>query len=148
MSPNYLPQEVSMKVYVFVLLLFTAPAFGQTNVPALAFDSVADFFKLPVGLNFGEVPGVAVDSRGNIYVFTRSNTANGPAYAPAAAQLLEFGPKGEFIREIGKGLYAWSEAHTVRIDKNDNLWAIDKGSDMVIKFDQAGRVMMVFGRRQ
>ena len=67
--------------------------------------------------------------------------------APAAAQLLEFGPKGEFLREIGKGLYAWSEAHSVRIDKDDNIWAIDKGSDMIIKFNQAGRVVMVFGRR-
>jgi len=46
--------------------------------------------------------------------------------------------QGESYREIGKGLYAWSEAHTVRIDKDDNIWAIDKGSDMVIKFNQAG----------
>jgi sugar lactone lactonase YvrE len=35
----------------------------------------------------------------------------------------------------------------VRIDKDDNIWAIDKGSDMVIKFNPAGRVVMVFGRR-
>jgi hypothetical protein len=121
---------------------------AQQNVPDLAFDSVADFFKLPAGMNFGEVPGVAVDSKGNVYVFTRSNTATGPAYGPAAAQLLEFNAKGEFMREIGKGLYGWSEAHTVRIDKDDNIWAIDKGSDMVIKFNQAGRVTMVFGRRK
>ena len=98
-------------------------------------------------MNFGEVPGVAVNSKGHVFVFTRSNSANGPAYAPAAAQLFEFGPDGEYLREIGKGLYAWSEAHTVRIDKDDNIWAIDKGSDMVIKFNQAGRVVMVFGRR-
>ncbi len=57
-------------------------------------------------------------------------------------------PNGEFLREIGKGLYAWSEAHSVRIDKDDNIWAIDKGSDMIIKFNQAGRVVWVFGRRQ
>jgi len=90
---------------------------------------------------------VAVNSKGHIFVFTRSNSANGPAYAPAAAQLFEFLPDGTYLREIGKGLYAWSEAHTVRIDKNDNIWAIDKGSDMVIKFNRAGRVVWVFGRR-
>jgi 6-bladed beta-propeller protein len=128
--------------------LVAAPSFAQQSVPDIPFESVPDFFKLPAGMNFGEVPGVAVDSKGNIYVFTRSNSAGGPAFGAAAAQLLEFGPKGEFLREIGKGLYAWSEAHSVRIDKNDNIWAIDKGSDMVIRFNQAGRVTWVFGRKQ
>ena len=51
------------------------------------------------------------------------------------------------MREVGKGLYAWSFAHSVRIDKDDNIWAIDKGSDMVIKFNPEGRVTMVFGRK-
>src|SRR5882724_8233695 len=139
--------KVRTRLLLFCVLL-ASPMFGQQNVPELAFDSVPNFFKLPPGMNFGEVPGVAVNSKGHVFVFTRSNSANGPAYAPAAAQLLEFGARGEFIREIGKGLYAWSEAHTVRIDKDDNIWAIDKGSDMVIKFNQAGRVVMVFGRRK
>jgi DNA-binding beta-propeller fold protein YncE len=138
-----------MKVWLFVLFVLLAPSsFAQQSAPDIPFDSVPDFLKLPAGMNFGEVPGVAVNSKGHVFVFTRSNSAGGPAYAPSAAQLLEFGPKGEFLREIGKGLYAWSFAHTVRIDKDDNIWAVDKGSDMIIKFNQAGRVMMVFGRRK
>ena len=138
-----------MKTILFSLaLLAAAPALAQQSVPDIPFDSTADFLKLPGGTNFGEVPGVAVNSKGHVFVFTRSNSAGGPAYAPTAAQLLEFGPKGEFIREIGKGLYGWAFAHSVRIDKDDNIWAIDKGSDMVIKFDQNGRVLMVFGRRK
>src|SRR6187402_2765421 len=100
-----------------VLLLLAAPASAQQQTaPDLQFDSVPEFLKLPAGMNFGEVPGVAVSSQGHIFVFTRSNSANGPAYAPTAAQLLEFGPNGEFIGEIGKGLYAWAFAHSVRID--------------------------------
>ncbi len=67
---------------------------------------------------------------------------------PRRRSCFEFGPHGEFLREIGKGLYAWSEAHSVRIDKDDNIWAIDKGSDMIIKFNPAGRVVWVFGRRK
>src|SRR5437763_15622375 len=96
------------------------PTVAMTKAPEIPFDSVPDFFKLPEGMNFGEVPGVAVNSKGHIFVFTRSNSAYGPAYGPTAAQLLEFGPKGEFVREVGKQLYASSCAHSVRIDNADN----------------------------
>ena len=133
---------------VALSVLLAAPSFAQQTVPEIPFDSVPNFLKLPAGTNFGEVPGVAVNSKGHVFVFTRSNSANGPAYAPAAAQLFEFNPKGEFVREIGRGLYGWSFAHSVRIDKDDNIWAIDKGSDMVIKFNPAGLVVWVFGRRK
>ena len=80
-------------------------------------------------------------------MFSRGGTS-GPAYGAAAAQLLEFDADGKFVREIGRNLYAWSFAHAVRIDKEDNIWAVDKGSDMVINFNPDGRVMMVFGRKK
>ena len=124
---------------------------GQQTPPAaseIQFDSIPDFLRLPPGTNLGEVPGVAVDSQHRIYVFSRSGATGGPAYGPTAAQLLEFAPNGDFLREIGRDLYGWSFAHSVRIDKDDNIWAIDKGSDMIIKFNQAGRVQWVFGRRK
>ena len=133
---------------VLVVMLLAVPSTAQQSVPEIPFDSVADFFKLPAGTHFGEVSGVAVNSKGHVFVFTRSNSAGGPAYAPTAAVLLEFGPKGEFVREIGRGLYAWSFAHTVRVDRDDNIWAVDKGSDMVVRFNPAGQVVMVFGRRK
>jgi hypothetical protein len=128
--------------------LMAPPALAQQTAPEIAFDSVPDFPKLPQGMNLGEVPGVAVNSKGHVFVFTRSNSASGPAYAPTAAQLLEFDANGDFVREIGKSLYAWSFAHSVRIDRDDNIWAIDKGSDMIVKFNPAGRVVWVFGRRK
>jgi len=127
-------------------LLAPIVAFAQAvNPPPIAFDG-ADALKPPDDMHLGEVAGVAVNSAGHIFVFQRGNTS-GPAYGAAAAQLLEFGPNGKFIREIGKHLYAWSYAHAVRIDREGNIWAADKGSDMVVKFNPQGRVMMVFGRK-
>jgi len=119
----------------------------QASVPEIPYRSVPDFLKLPPNLYLGEASGVAVNSKGHVFVFSRGNTT-GPAYGAAAAQLLEFGADGHYIREIGHNLYAWSFAHTVKVDAHDNIWATDKGSDMVIKFDPQGRVAMVFGRKQ
>src|SRR5437879_12344740 len=133
---------------VSIVILLALPLFAQQSVPDISFDSVSDFFKLPSGMNFGEVPGVAVDSKGNIYVFTRSNTATGPAYAPEAAQLLEFNPKGDFLREIGKGLYGCSDAHTLPLGKNDKLWAIHKGSALIIMLSHTRRARTLLGRRK
>ena len=134
---------------LFVMLALGAPsALAQQRPPDLPFESNPEFLQLPAGMNFGEVPGVAVNSKGHVFVFTRAPSGGGSAFMPAAAQLFELGPNGAFMREIGRNLYAWAEAHSVRIDKDDNIWAIDKGSDMVVKFNPAGRVMMVFGRRK
>ncbi len=121
--------------------------FAQQTVPEIKFDSVPNPLKLPADIHFGEVSGVAVNSKGHVFVFSRGNT-NGPAYGATAAQLLEFGADGKYLREIGKNLYAWSYAHAVRVDKDDNIWAIDKGSDMIVRFNPEGRVTMVFGRKK
>lgn len=128
------------------LLLGTVPLSAQQAVPEIAFDSVPNFLKLPPDMFLGEVAGVAVNSKGHIFVFNRGNTS-GPAYGAAAAQVLEFAADGSYLREIGKNLYAWSYAHDIRVDRHDNIWAMDKGSDVVVKFNPEGRVDMVFGRK-
>jgi hypothetical protein len=137
-----------MKRCTLLLILATACSLlaQQTKVPEIPFRSVPGFLKMPPDLYLGEVAGVAVNSKGHLFVFSRGSTT-GPAYGAAAAQLLEFSADGKFVREIGHNLYAWSFAHSVRIDKDDNIWVADKGSDMVIKFDPEGRVLMVFGRK-
>jgi hypothetical protein len=131
-----------------VFMLLATTAFAQQAVPEIPFDANITFFKLPVDLNLGEASGVAVNSKGDIAIYSRSNSANGPAYGATASQVLLFDKTGKFIREVGKGLYAWSYAHTVRFDKDDNLWAVDKGSDMIVRFNPEGHVTMVFGRKK
>jgi outer membrane protein assembly factor BamB len=136
-----------MKRSILLLCLFVAaPLFAQ-QPPEIRFQSVPDFLKLPPDLHLGEATGVAVNSKGHIFVFSRGNST-GPAYGASAAHLLQFAPDGRFIREIGHNLYAWSFAHTVKVDKDDNIWVTDKGSDMVIKFNPEGRAVMIFGRKQ
>src|ERR1051326_4200439 len=106
--------------------LFGDPQPALSQAPELHYRVVPDFLKLPPDLYLGEAVGVAVNSKGHIFVFSRGNTT-GPAYGAAAAQLLEFAPDGKFLREIGHNLYAWSFAHSVRIDKEDNIWVAEKG---------------------
>src|SRR4051794_36689383 len=139
--------DVWKSCFIIALALVNTPIFAQQPVPEISYDSVPDFLKLPPNLYLGEVAGVAVNSKRHIFVFSRGNTT-GPAYGAAAAQLLEFGPDGKYLREIGKNLYAWSFAHAVRIDASDNIWVVDKGSDMIIEFNPGGQIVMVFGRKK
>lgn len=141
--------------FLAVLLAAPLPAAAQaqnptpiisTRAPEIAFDA-ADPLQMPPDMYLGEVSGVAVGPTDkHIFIFHRGATS-GPAYGAAAAQLLEFDENGRYLREIGKGLYGWSFAHDVRVDPHGDIWAIDKGSDMIIRFNPQGRVKMVFGRK-
>ena len=137
-----------MKPWLFGLyVLLSAPVFAQETVPVISFESVPNAVKLPPNLYFGEVDR----SRGQFqeaHLCLVAREHNRPCVRGGGGAILEFGPDGRFIREIGKNLYAWAFAHTVRIDKEDNIWAVDKGSDMIVKFNPEGRVLLVFGRKQ
>src|SRR4029077_11233733 len=99
--------KVCVKSLIAMVLLFGSAIVvspQQQMPPEIPFDSVDNFFKLPAELYFGEGAGVAVNSKGHIFVFTRGNVS-GPAFGAAAAMLLEFGPDGKYLREIGHNLY-------------------------------------------
>jgi hypothetical protein len=142
-----------MKRLILLAVSFVAwalvPVATQTpaaTVPELPFESVPDPLTLPPDVHFGEIAGVAINSKGHIFVFSRGNVT-GPAYMAQAAQLLEFDAKGKFVREVGKNNFALAYAHAVRIDKQDNIWIVDKGSNMIVKMNPQGRTLWVFGRR-
>ncbi len=134
-----------MLVALVLVMLGLSPAMAQT-VPELPFESVPNPLSLPADIHFGEIAGVAVNSKKHVFVFSRGNVT-GSAYMAQAAQLLEFDAAGKFVREIGKNNFALSYAHAVRIDKQDNIWVVDKGSNMIVKFNPQGRAEWVFGRK-
>jgi hypothetical protein len=98
------------------------------------------------GHTIGETVGVAKNSKGHLFVFTRSGNV-GPARGSTASQLFEFDQNLKFVKQWGQDNYAASFAHTVRVDKYDNVWMTDEGSNMVVKFNPAGMVSMVLGRK-
>ena len=137
--------KYSLLVVVFILL--AVPVLAQQNVPEIPYDSVPDFLKYPAEMNLGELSGVAVNSQGHVFALSRSNIT-GPAFGALATQLLEFDKDGKYLREIGKGLYGFVFAHNVRVDRNDNVWVVDKGSNMIMRFNPFGHVTMTLGRKE
>jgi len=131
-------------------LLASASVFGQA--PEINFDSAPNLLKLPERIYMGEAAGVATNSKGHIFVFTRTGvpyavTGASRVFTHGGARLFEFDQTGKYVREMGQGLYGFLVPQAVRIDPQDNIWVVDRGSSLVIKFDPEGRVAMVMGRK-
>jgi DNA-binding beta-propeller fold protein YncE len=130
-------------------VLPAGPCLAQ--VPEIPFDSAPNLLKLPEHIYLGEAAGVATNSKGNLFVYTRTGanaTLGGSrAFTHGGSRLFEFDPKGNFVREIGQGVYGFLYAETVRVDAQDNIWVVDRGSSMVLKFSPDGRLAMTMGRK-
>src|SRR5688572_28335030 len=118
--------------------LFAQTKAKAENVRVIPHEAVLNFFKNPPGIDTGENMGIATTSKGTIYIYHR-------AYE---TRLFEYTPQGNFVREIGRNNYGFAFAHSVRVDADDNIWAVDEGTDMLVKFSPAGKVMMTIGRRE
>jgi hypothetical protein len=119
----------------------------QIELPAnqIPYDAVS-LPLMPDGHTIGETVGVALNSKRHLFVFTRSGNA-GPAKGATAAQIFEFDQNWKYVKEWGPDMYGASFAHVVRVDKDDNVWVVDEGSNMVIKFNPQGLVTLVLGRK-
>jgi DNA-binding beta-propeller fold protein YncE len=117
--------------------------------PEIPFDMPnPDYFQLPADQHFGEISDVAHNSKGHVFIVSRGN-AKGNLHGGSATQLFEFDDKGKFVRELGRDIYSFGYAHGVTVDKNDDIWVVDKGTDMVTKFNnRTGKVSLVLGRRE
>jgi len=124
----------------------------RAQAPDIPFDGNINFLKLPTNLYLGEAAGVATDSKGNIFVYTRTGTEDGAMggsrfFTHGGSRLWEFDSTGKYLREIGSGIYGFLFAQAVRIDAQDNIWTVDRGSNTVIKFDSNGRFLQVLSRK-
>jgi len=124
---------------------FSVPLLGQQRgsarpaaaaAPTLRFHLDEDFFKLPDNIWPSEAVGVALNSKGHIFLLNRGNHP-----------LLEFNPDGSFVRSIGDGSTIFHAAHSVRFDAEDNMWLVDAGNNVVVKFNARGRIVQALGRR-
>ncbi len=119
------------------------------SVPEIRYDAVPDALSLP---SFGEVAGVATNSRGHVFVYARTGHAvatlgDERTFYHGGSRLFQFDQTGKFVKEIGQGVYAVNFAQQVRVDPQDNIWIVDAGSNQVVKFDSEGRYLMLLGRK-
>ena len=118
----------------------------------LNYDANADFLSMPANTYLGEVAGVASNSKGHVFVYTRTGHAvatlgDERTFYHGGSRLFQFDQNGKFVKEIGQGVYAVNFAQQVRVDPQDNIWIVDTGSNMVVKFDADGRVQLMLGRK-
>jgi sugar lactone lactonase YvrE len=88
----------------------------------------------PADFHWGAVPGVAVDARDNVYVFTR-----------AQPPVQVYGPKGALLR--GWGQDTIKQAHHIKIDTEGNVWIADIGNHVVEQYTPEGRLLRTLGTR-
>src|SRR4030088_1915972 len=146
-------RNYSELILVAVMPLFASAVCAQISVPEIPFDSTPNLLKMPDNVVLGEAVGVATNSKGHIYVYTRVGSLSYTVGTSrqfargAAARLSEFDQSGNFVHEHAKGTYAQAFAHTVRVDPDDNFWMVDEGSNMIVKFSPEGKVLMTLGRK-
>src|SRR2546427_785938 len=86
-------------------LIAGVPAIAQNSAPEIRFDSVPNALQLPAGVYLGEVGGVATNSRGDVFVYTRTghptiSIGSARPFAHNGSRLFQFDRNGKF--EIGR----------------------------------------------
>ena len=145
-------QRILTALVAATVLAFGGSLVAQTSVQELVFDSNADLLRTPPDTHVGEVGGVAANSKGQIFVYTRTGhpyatLGDNRTFYRGGSRLFQFDQNGKFVRELGQDVYGFNAAYGIRIDPQDNVWTIDIGANQVVKFDTEGRVALVLGRK-
>jgi sugar lactone lactonase YvrE len=89
---------------------------------------------LPKGWAFGDVVGLATDSRDNVYVFNRS-----------PHPVIVFDRKGRFLHSWGETLFR--RPHGITISAEDVLFLTDEYAHVMYKCTKSGDVLMTLGTK-
>jgi DNA-binding beta-propeller fold protein YncE len=89
--------------------------------------------QLPEGLVWERASSVVFTPEGNLLVLHR-----GPQ------PLLEFDAAGKFLRAFGEGI-ALVFAHGLDVDRDGNIWLTDLRTQLVLKLDRDGKLLMTLG---
>jgi DNA-binding beta-propeller fold protein YncE len=142
----------TLQISLAVALLAGVSLSAQLVVPELAYDAAVEPLKLPANLNFGEVAGVATNSKGDVFVYTRTghptlSLGTARPFAHGGSRMFRFDKTGKYVGEIGQGVYAFLFAEKVKVDPQDNIWVVDQMSNTIMEFDSEGRLVMLLGRK-
>jgi hypothetical protein len=93
-------------------------------------------YVLPPG--FGGVPAVALDSKGNLWVFQRAEAGK--------PQLFKFDPNDKLVLQVGPDVIGYQDkAHGMAVDAEDNVWITAANGATVMKLSPEGRRLLTIG---
>jgi DNA-binding beta-propeller fold protein YncE len=136
---------------IATLLLAAAVLVVPATAQEISF-TASQPLQLPRDSFFGAVAGVATNSQGHVFVYSRTGTSvatlgGARPFVRGGSVLTEFDQNGKYVREVGRNIYGALAAAAVRVDRSDNVWIVDTYSNMVIKFDPQLRILMMLGRK-
>ena len=142
----------SVKLLAVAALVAVPSLSAQARAPEIQYTAVDALSGFPADIHLGEVAGVARNSRNEIYVYTRTGnprlTMGTARYiAVSSSRVLKFDARGRYEREIGQDIYGSLFAQQARIDRDDNVWIVDRMSGQVIRFNPQGRIDLVLSRK-
>lgn len=92
----------------------------------------SNWAKLPDGWDFHEVAAVAVDSKDQVYVFSRGEHP-----------VTVFDQDGNFLRSWGEGVF--KRAHGLSVAPDDTIFCTDDGNHAVYHCTPAGKILLTLG---
>lgn len=104
-------------------------AFGSGD---FVYEVEKDWWTLPEGWSFGWIPAIAIDSKDQVHVYSRSEHP-----------MMVFDIDGNFLTCWGNEIL--KDAHGIYIDGDDNIYCVERETHCMRKFTNEGELLMTIG---